>query len=108
MQKYQILNDITFDESQHKKAIIHENKKYKVLRLTMTLGNKIPPCTMYSDTIFYVVEGCGKILTNGVVESIKQGTMIIIPAGLERSIECESETMIVTAIQIHCELLIKS
>ncbi|NPV54747.1 MAG: cupin domain-containing protein [Firmicutes bacterium] len=97
---YDILRNKEFVAGAHAKDVLEDTSTHKVLTVTIDAGAQIPPCTMGSHTLFFVVEGEGTIRVGSDTRDIAPGQIVSIEPGIERNIKAETK-MVVLAIQIH-------
>ena len=100
MQIFEIARMIQFSQKGHTKSVFHDSNKIKAQVMGFEPGQRIPPCKMDRDVIFFVLSGSGTIIVDGEEEKIKKHSWIFIPKEKEsRSLQADTR-MSVLAIQL--------
>jgi quercetin dioxygenase-like cupin family protein len=93
MKKY-ILHDI-LDEMEKKplnKEVFCTTDYLKAQVMRLEAGNRIPPCKMDNDVLFYVLSGNGTITVDAETNEINAGYSIVVPHQAEsRSIYAKTD-----------------
>ena len=67
-----------------------DHLKAQVMRLEA--GNRIPPCKMDNDVLFYILSGNGTITVDGETDEISEGYSVVVPHQAEsRSIYAKTD-----------------
>lgn len=88
-------------EFSHKEKVrkeLYRSAASKVLLICLEEGQKVEPCVMAAEVLFYVVEGSGRITAGSSTVPVHQGSLVVVPPGLERQIEA-GPRMVVLAVQ---------
>lgn len=103
MKTYMLRELVRFSDDGPEKNVFFESGKIKAQVMGLKKGQTIPPCRMQFDVIFFVLQGEGKIIVDGVEEILKKTSWVFVPKEAEsRSLVAETE-MVVLAIQIRCQ-----
>lgn len=93
-----ILAEREFSPQDKVRKEIYRSGASKVLLICFESGQAVEPCVMGAEVVFYVVEGTGRIRVESTTVDVRQGSLVVVPAGLERQIEACSP-MVVLAVQ---------
>ena len=93
MEKY-ILHDI-LDRMEKKplnKEVFCTTDHLKAQVMRLEAGNRIPPCKMDNDVLFYILSGNGTITVDGETDEISEGYSVVVPHQAEsRSIYAKTD-----------------
>jgi len=89
----------SFSPETHFKTELFESEKTKVLQICFEPGQTVSPCVMEADVVFYTIEGRGKLIMPDTTEELEAGTLVVVPAGVERQIAAVTR-LVVLAVQL--------
>lgn len=87
-----------YDDSKFKPVVVEENERVKVMVVSFRPGQFIPAHKPDVDLTFTVLQGKGRLITEGREEEIAPGAIAFVPAGEERGIMAETELVIMSAV----------
>lgn len=93
-----VLAEREFSPREKVRKELYRSSAAKVLLICFEPGQRVEPCVMAAEVAFYVVEGSGRISVDSTTVDVHQGSLVVVPAGLERQIEAHSR-MVVLAVQ---------
>lgn len=91
------LTDFSASEALHTPLL--ETDKMRTLLLNLNSGQKSPLCKMSVDVLYYVVEGEGELLVEDEHNTLRAGSMVIVPAETTRLISADT-SMRVLGVQV--------
>lgn len=71
---------------------------FKILLICLLPGQQVESCIMDTEVMFYLVEGEGELRLPGRRISLKEGSLAVVPGGVERQLAAWSP-MVVLAVQ---------
>jgi len=100
MKIYSLNKLIKFSPDQYTKHVFFETEKIKAQVVSLDAGQKIPPCRMERDVVFFIMEGKGKVIVDGEKKALEKFSWVYVPKEKNsRSIQAETR-MAVLAMQI--------
>lgn len=100
MNVYSLNNLIEFSPGQYTKHVFFEREQIKAQVVTLDSGQRIPPCRMERDVVFFIMEGKGKIIVDGEERELEKFSWVYVAKEKNsRSIQAEAR-MAVLAMQI--------
>jgi quercetin dioxygenase-like cupin family protein len=88
-----------FKEDEIFKKVFLEHGRLKAQVTGLSAGQKIPPCKMEHDVLFYVISGSGAIIVDGRRKTLMPGQAAFVPKEAEwRSIKAKTK-MVILAVQ---------
>ena len=100
MKIFDIASMIQFVQKGHTKSVFFDSDKIKAQLMGFEPGQRIPPCKMDRDVVFFVMSGKGRIIVDGAEEKIKKHSWVSVPKEKEsRSLQADTR-MSVLAIQL--------
>ena len=98
MQTYNLEELKEFSESDFRKKELIVTNSFKLLLICFEPGQSVPPCVMERSTVFYIIEGQGKVLVSDQENRVTAGSLIIIEPDLVRQIKADTH-LVVLAMQ---------
>jgi len=99
MTKYDLNKLIAFKKEEIFKQVFLEHGHLKAQVTCLSAGQKIPPCKMEHDVLFYVISGSGAIIVDGKRKTLNPGQAAFVPKEAKwRSIKAKTK-MIILAVQ---------
>lgn len=81
------------------KKIFYDKGNLKIQIVCLKAGQKIPPCKMGNDVLFYVIDGNGEIIVDAEKDDLLPAVAVVVPKEAEsRSISARTD-MIILAVQ---------
>lgn len=97
MNVYSLNSLIEFSPVQPSKHIFFEREQIKAQVVTLDSGQRIPPCRMDRDVIFFIMEGKGKIIVDGEEKELEKFYWVFVPKEKNsRSIQAETRMAVLT------------
>ncbi len=91
MNIYSLNSLIEFSPDHPTKHIFFEKEKMKAQVVTLDSGQRIPPCRMERDVVFFIMEGKGRIIVDGEEKELEKFFWIFVPKEKNsRSIQAET------------------
>ena len=107
MNKTEISKLVEYSENGPVKKVFYDEGNIKAQIVCLKAGQRIPPCKMDYDVLFYIIEGSGEIIVDNECKNLKPGDSVIVPKEAEsRSIRSETE-MVILAVQARVKKKIK-
>ena len=97
--QFDINTAVTFTDKRPGKTIVHDAGALKVQTITLRAGQKIPPCAMEHDVLFYVIGGTGELIADEKKFALKSGTGVVVPKEIKSREMHAHEDLTVLAVQ---------
>ena len=100
MHKTDVNKLIKYSEDKPQKEIFYDQDNLKAQIVCLKAGQRIPPCSMTNDVMFYIIKGNGEITVDNKKEALFAGVSVIVPKEAEsRSISAKKD-MVILAVQV--------
>lgn len=90
---------IEYKEDSPNRILAFENEQAKAVLLCFKSGQRVKPCVMDRDVLFFVVKGTGFIMENGETRVLQPCVLVMVPKGVERVIQA-LEDLVLLGFQI--------
>lgn len=86
-----------FSAAEFNKQEIVATDNCKMLLICFEPGQAVEPCVMKRHTMFYIIEGEGKIRECGHEKTVSSGSLVLIEPDLERQITAKTRLVVLAA-----------
>ena len=97
--QFDINTAVTVKDKGPGKTIVHDAGALKVQTIALRAGQRIPPCAMEHDVLFYVIGGTGELIADGKKSALKPGTGVVVPKEVKSREMHAYEELTVLAVQ---------